>query len=58
VVQVIHRGGTTSVERMALDASNTGSLTLDLASGETAVLVVSGVTQFTTESAGYQIEVK
>lgn len=58
VVQAIRRGATTTVERVALDAANTGSLTLDLAGGETVTLVVSGATQFTTEVASYQFEVK
>jgi hypothetical protein len=61
VVQVIKRGANsaeTTVERLALDAANTGTLTLDLAGGENAVLIVSGATQFTTEVASYQFEVK
>ncbi len=60
VVQVIRQGGTsaeTTVERLALDADNAGRVTLDLGRGERAVLVVSGVTPFTTELASYQFEV-
>ncbi|MGH2521592.1 MAG: hypothetical protein ACRDH2_03725 [Anaerolineales bacterium] len=61
VVQVIRQGRTgaeTTVERLPLDANNTGSLTLDLGRNEKAVLVVSGVTPYTTEVASYQFEVQ
>jgi immune inhibitor A len=61
VVQVIRQGRTsaeTTVERMPLDVQEQGRLTLDLQSGEKAVLVVSGVTPFTTEVASYQFEIK
>ncbi|MBI3244462.1 MAG: immune inhibitor A [Chloroflexi bacterium] len=61
VVQVIKQSGDsseTTVERLALDAANSGSLTLNLGKGEKAVLVVSGATQFTTEVASYQFEIK
>jgi len=61
LVQVIKQNpdsSQTTVERMKLDEANIGSLTLDLANGEKAVLVVSGATQFTTEVASYQFEIK
>ncbi len=59
VVQVIRESaGQTTVERMPLDANNQGSMTLDLNRGDQAVLVVSGVTPFTTELASYQYEIK
>lgn len=61
IVQVIHHGASsrdTKVERMELDAANSGSLTLNLADSEKATLVISGVTPFTTEVASYQFEVK
>jgi immune inhibitor A len=60
-VQVIHQGQTsadTSVAKLPLDAHNTGSLSFDLASGEKAILVVSGTTLFTTQTSDYQFEVK
>jgi hypothetical protein len=58
VVQVIRLGTQTTVERVPLDESNQGALTLTLAAGEDAVLVVSGTTPFTTEVASYQFEIK
>ena len=61
IVQVIHHGDTsanTKVERLTLDAANTGSITLNLAGGEKATLVVSGVTPFTTELAGYEFDIR
>jgi hypothetical protein len=58
IVQIIYQNGETTVERMPLDADNTGSLTLNLDSGEKATLVVLGTTPFTTEVASYQFEVK
>lgn len=59
VVQIIHHraAGATAVERLALDAANRGSLTLDVANGEKVTLVVSGVTPYTTEVASYQFEI-
>lgn len=58
VAQVIHHGSETTVERFPLDAANYGTLTFDIPSGDKATLVVSGFTQFTTEVASYQFEVK
>jgi hypothetical protein len=59
VVQVIQgQGSGATVERLELDAANTGSVTLDIPGGEAVTLVVSGVTAFTTEVASYQFEVK
>jgi immune inhibitor A len=58
IVQIIHQDGETTVERMPLDAENTGSLKFNLDSGEKATLVVLGTTPFTTEVASYQFEVK
>jgi len=48
----------TTIERLPLDTNNQGSLTLDLANGESAVLVISGTTPFTTEVASYQFEIR
>jgi hypothetical protein len=61
IVQVIHHGNfsaDTTIERMQLDAANSGSITLNLSSGQKATLVVSGVTPFTTELASYQFEIR
>ncbi len=58
-VQVIHAGQTsaeTTIAHMPLDAANHGSLSLNLKSGEKAILVVSGTTLFTTQLANYQFE--
>lgn len=57
LVQVILENGETTVERMALDGANQGSLTVDLDSGS-AVLVISGTTGFTTEPASYEFSVE
>lgn len=59
VVQLIQgKGSGAAVERMELDAANTGSFTVDIPAGGSATLVVSGATPFTTEVASYQFEVK
>jgi len=60
VVQVIRKTGTkTTVERMTLDDSNTGSIKLDVASSsDSVIVVVSGTTPFTTELASYKYEIK
>jgi immune inhibitor A len=42
-----------TVEQLQLEPDNTGRWTVDLRSGETAVLLVSGVTRVTTEPAAY-----
>ena len=56
VVQAIQLGATPSVQRMTLDSANHGQLTIT-GLGQTVdrvVLVVSGVTPFTTEVATYR----
>ncbi len=59
VVQLIHEsGGQTTVERVPLDANRQGSLALNLLDGDTAILVVSGTTPFTTELASFELEIK
>ena len=60
VVQVIRKTGTkTTVERMTLDDSNTGSIKLDVvSSSDSVIVVVSGTTPFTTELASYKYEIK
>ena len=51
------RKGTT-VESIAVNADQTASVPISLASGERAVLVVTGTQRFTRLPAGYSIEVK
>jgi len=59
VVQLIHQsGGQTTVERLPLDVSLHGSLSLSLKSRDTAFLVVSGTAPFTTEEASFELEIK
>ena len=59
VVQLIQQSGDqVTVERMSLDANRQGSLSLNLESGDTAILVVSGTTPFTTEKASFELEIK
>ena len=59
VVQLIHQsGGQTTVERLPLDANRQGSLSLNLKSRDTAILVVSGTAPFTTEEASFELEIK
>jgi immune inhibitor A len=59
VVQLIHQsGGQTTVERLPLDANRQGSLSLNLKSRDTAILVVSGTAPFTTEEASFKLEIK
>jgi immune inhibitor A len=56
VVQIIEAGDEPRVERMALDDSNCGQITIDGSSGKNreVVLVISGITPFTTEVATYE----
>jgi immune inhibitor A len=59
VVQFIHQsGGQTTILRMPLDANRQGSLSLNLKSRDTAILVVSGTAPFTTEEASFKLEIK
>ena len=43
---------------MPLDASRQGSLSLNLQRHDTAFLIISGTTPFTTEKASFQLEIK
>lgn len=56
LVQVVEIGDTVSVRRMALDETNTGTLTVEgLGSRmERAVLIVSGLAPVTTQPASYE----
>jgi len=58
MVQVITQGAQTTVQRLPLAQNQTGSLDINLANGDKAVLVVSGVTPFTSEVASFQFAVK
>jgi hypothetical protein len=58
MVQVIHANGETEILPLALDGANQGSLTLDLGNSGRAVLVVSGLTPFTTEKASYEFAIE
>lgn len=58
LVQIIRQGDQTTVERVTLDANNEGTHTFELGSGETAVVVVSGITPYTTEVASYEVSIK
>ena len=58
VVQVISQGAQTTVQKMTLDQNNQGSLPITLAAGDKAVLVVSGITPFTTELASYKFAIQ
>lgn len=56
-VQVITQDAETTVQKVELDQSNKGSLDINLAAGQKAVLVVSGVTPFTTEVGSFQFAI-
>jgi immune inhibitor A len=59
VVQLIHQSDDrTIVERMPFDANRQGRLTLNLENRNTAILVISGTTPFTTEKASFELEIK
>jgi immune inhibitor A len=58
MVQVIAQGDQTTVQRVILDKNNQGSLDVNLATGQKAVLVVSGITPFTTEVSSFQFAIK
>jgi hypothetical protein len=50
-------GGSVIVERLPLTADNTGSWTLAVPAGDPVVLVISGLTRFTTEPAQYHLSI-
>ncbi len=60
IVQVVEFGGNFKVERLALDASNRGTLTVKGIGGDVTrvIVAVSGATPVTWESANYQLNVK
>ena len=55
---LIVKGDTTTVTHITLNADQTVEIPLSLKSGEEAILIVSGMTRFTTIPAPYQMEVK
>ncbi|MEP6894661.1 MAG: hypothetical protein ABI986_03545, partial [Chloroflexota bacterium] len=55
---LIVKGDTTTVTPVELNADNTADIPLSLKPGETATLIVTGVTRYTRTSAAYQIEVR
>jgi immune inhibitor A len=58
VVQLIHQSdGQTVVERLLLDDASQGSLSLNLKSSDTAILVISATAPFTTEEASFGLEI-
>ncbi len=50
---VAEKGGQTTVEQLLLGPDNAGRWAVTLQEGETATLVVSGISRVTTEPAGY-----
>jgi hypothetical protein len=59
VVQLIRPSdGQITVDRLPLDVNRQGSLSLSLESHDTAILVVSGTTPFTTEEARFELEIQ
>ncbi len=58
VVQLIRQSaGQTTIDRMPLDVNRHGSLSLSLKKNDTAFLVVSGTTPFTTQKASFELEI-
>jgi hypothetical protein len=55
---LITKGDTTTVTHIPLNADQTAEIPLSLASGDEAVLVVTGTTRFTRLPAAYQIEIE
>ena len=55
---IIEGGGQTTVQYIEVRADQTADIPLDLQSGQTATLVVTGSTRFTREHANYSIEIR
>jgi len=55
---LITKGDTTTVTNIDVSADQTADIPLSLNSGDEAILIVSGMTRFTTIPAPYQLEVK
>ena len=54
-VSLIQKNGETTVESVALSEDNTASIELNLNGNDEAILVISGTTPFTNQTASYQI---
>jgi hypothetical protein len=54
---IIRHGDGVSVERLLLNSDNSGRWEVDLGSGETAVLIITGITRNTAEAAGYGLRI-
>lgn len=59
VVQIVAPGerGVPQVRRVPLDRNNKGEIRFTLEAGQTATLVVSGLTRYTTEPASYRFSI-
>jgi len=57
-VFLITKTGTTTVTHIQLNPDQTANIPVSLGSGDEAILVISGMTRFTTIPAPYQVEVK
>ena len=55
---IIQGGGETTVQMIEVNADQTADIPLNLQSGETATLVITGTTRFTREHANYSIEIR
>ena len=55
---LVIKGDSTTVTQIPLNPDQTAEIPLSLKSGETATLIVTGVTRFTRLPASYQIEIK
>jgi immune inhibitor A len=60
LVQVVVPGddGSVTVLPFSLDAANQGTITITVGGQKPAMLVISGLTRYTTETADYQIEIE
>jgi immune inhibitor A len=57
-LSLIIKGDTTTVTPIELNSDNTADIPLSLKRGDEVILIVTGMTRFTTIPAAYQIEVK
>jgi immune inhibitor A len=55
---IINSNGQTTVQMIDVHADQTADIPLELQSGDTATLVVTGTTRFTREHANYSIEIR
>ena len=57
-LSLILKGDSTTVTQIELNPDQTADIPLSLNSGDEAILIVTGVTRYTTIPAAYQIEIK